>query len=238
MFRSSLVLASSLLAFFVWAPLTIVAHNPPVLDMQGNDLQSGMDYHVMVATLGSGGGGLSLTSQHNTSSPYVMQTRKDSDGKRLRFNPASSSMDGIIRQPLPRSWATAEGMIGENPSGKSVIRESSDLNIRFSSIPSVWKLGEPDELGMRYVMIGGKVGHPGRSTVNNWFKIEKVRYGKHTYKMMYCPSVCGSCKTACGELGISYQNGTRYLTLSSNHDHPLVDNHYPLVVMFMREENH
>ena len=59
--------------------------------------------------------------------------------------------------------------------------------------------------------------------VINWFKIE--RYGNgNGYKMVYCPSVCSSCRVVCGNVGVFYEDGKRWLGLSDE----------PLVVMFKK----
>lgn len=79
------------------------------------------------------------------------------------------------------------------PGHGTIIPESTDLNIQFSDIPKVWKLDEADKSGRRYVSIGGTAGRPGRSTVNNWFQIERL--GPFGYKLIYCPKVCDSSKT-------------------------------------------
>ncbi|KAI3929124.1 hypothetical protein MKW92_045684 [Papaver armeniacum] len=94
---------------------------------------------------------------------------------------------------------------------------SVDVNVVFSTATTcvqstTWRLGEIDDLtGKRYVKTGGVVGNPGLGTVNNWFKIEK--HGGD-YKLVYCPSVCKLCKVVCGDLGVLYEDGSRWLGLS------------------------
>ncbi|KAL5993395.1 hypothetical protein ACLOJK_014319 [Asimina triloba] len=138
------------------------------------------------------------------------------------------AMDGIIRQSILRPWLGGDEIIRR--ASHATIQESTDLNIQFSDVPSVWQMGEPDESGRRYVPIGGEAGHPDSSTLNNWFKIQGagVHGNQHTYIFLVpCPSVCESCKTTCSSLGISTQQGRRWLSTSS----------HPLRVMFSRAED-
>ncbi|KAI3902053.1 hypothetical protein MKW98_013727 [Papaver atlanticum] len=83
---------------------------------------------------------------------------------------------------------------------------SVDMNVVFSTVTTCVHrlLGEIDDLtGKGYVKTGGVVGNPGLVTVNNWFKIEKH----------------GFCKVVCGDFGVLYEDGSRWLGLS---DVPLV----------------
>ncbi|KAK7338420.1 hypothetical protein VNO77_19028 [Canavalia gladiata] len=89
---------------------------------------------------------------------------------------------------------------------KGVIRVSTDLNVihtfptNCSSSVTVWKVGEVDAAtGERFVTTGGVQGNPGPQTIHNWFKIEKFENG---YKLVYCPTVCESCKVVCKDIGI------------------------------------
>ncbi|KAK7392999.1 hypothetical protein VNO78_21449 [Psophocarpus tetragonolobus] len=67
--------------------------------------------------------------------------------------------------------------------------------------------------GQWFVITGGVVGNPGRETIGNWFKIEK--YNDYYYKLVYCPSVCPSCKHQCRNVGMfKDQNGNQRLALS------------------------
>ncbi|XAR64927.1 hypothetical protein NMG60_11008828 [Bertholletia excelsa] len=101
---------------------------------------------------------------------------------------------------------------------KGVIRESTDLNIKFSAASicvqsTVWKLSGYDQsTGQYFVTTGGVEGNPGRATLSNWFKISK--YGDD-YKLVYCPTVCSYCKVICKDVGIYYQNGIRLLALTN-----------------------
>jgi len=104
---------------------------------------------------------------------------------------------------------------------KGVIRISTDLNIMFlpnvtcSHHSTVWKLDKTEVSKGRlvsFVSTGGVKGNPGRETIENWFKIEKYGGG---YKLVYCPSVCPSCKHECENVGMFVdQKGNHRLALS------------------------
>nr|CAD1844343.1 unnamed protein product [Ananas comosus var. bracteatus] len=66
--------------------------------------------------------------------------------------------------------------------------------------------------GQRFVVTGGVLGNPGPDAVNNWFKIEKFR--DISYKIVFCPSVCRSCKVVCGDVGVVGDGGKRFLGLT------------------------
>ncbi|CAL9753383.1 unnamed protein product [Musa acuminata subsp. burmannicoides] len=94
---------------------------------------------------------------------------------------------------------------------------STDLNVWFAAETicvqsTVWRLGDAEATGRRYVVTGGLKGDPGLSTVSNWFKIE--RYGESDYKLVHCPSVCRFCKVVCGDVGVFVEGGKRWLGLS------------------------
>ncbi|KAH9724954.1 Kunitz trypsin inhibitor 5 [Citrus sinensis] len=100
---------------------------------------------------------------------------------------------------------------------KGVVRESTDLNIKFDAATScaqstVWKLDNFDAvLGQWLLTTGGVEGNPGPRTMRNWFKIEKF-FGD--YKLVYCPSVCNFCRGLCRDVGIFINGGVRRLALS------------------------
>lgn len=100
---------------------------------------------------------------------------------------------------------------------KGVVRVSTDLNIQFSAATScpqstVWKLDRFDaSTNQWFVTTGGIVGNPGWQTIRNWFKIEEF---EKDYKLVYCPSVCKSCKHLCKNVGMFVdENGNKRLAL-------------------------
>ncbi|TXG47968.1 hypothetical protein EZV62_027262 [Acer yangbiense] len=79
---------------------------------------------------------------------------------------------------------------------------------------TVWKLDSHDDsLGQWFVTTGGVEGNPGRETISNWFKIEKF---DDDYKLVFCPSVCDTCRVLCRDIGIyiDQATGIRRLALS------------------------
>ncbi|KAF8398660.1 hypothetical protein HHK36_014515 [Tetracentron sinense] len=76
----------------------------------------------------------------------------------------------------------------------------------------------------RYVTIGGKPGNPGSSTVRNWFKIERASRSSPFYRIVYCPSVCESCRVVCGNVGISVsrESEKRWLSVPQQPQFPFV----------------
>lgn len=214
-----LISSISLLVLILKAQSSINAPKQAVLDLDGQKLESGLDYYILAAVGGAAGGGLSLSSRNGTFPVDVVQHRNyRRHGKSVNF---CLPHDKNIR--LPMSQETAIGDQDTLGHHGAIIYESTDLNIQFSDTPAVWKLNKADELGRRFVTIGGIAGHPGQSTVNNWFKIEK--FGVYGYKIVHCPTVCDTCKTVCGDLGITIRNGRRWLALSK---------HHPLRVVFLR----
>lgn len=163
----------------------------PVLDISGNKLEVGFDYHILPVIRGRGGG-LTLSSSRNKTCPLdvVQEQHEVSHGLPLRFSPVE-----------PRKG----------------VMVSTDLNIRFSAAsicvqPTVWKLDRFDERTRQwFVTSGGVEGNPGRETTSNWFKIEKY---DDDYKLVFCPTVCSFCKVLCRDIGIYIVDGKRNLALS------------------------
>ncbi|KAK3406148.1 hypothetical protein EUGRSUZ_K02323 [Eucalyptus grandis] len=77
---------------------------------------------------------------------------------------------------------------------------------------TVWRLGAyNEEVKQYFVESGGVLGSPGRETISNWFKIEKV---DEDYKLVFCPTVCDTCKVICRDVGVYVDGATRRLALS------------------------
>ncbi|KAF5739580.1 tumor-related protein [Tripterygium wilfordii] len=165
----------------------------PVLDINGDKLQTGVEYYILPVVRGRGGG-LTLDSFGNEKCPLdvVQEKQEVSNGLPLTFSPVN------VKQ--------------------GVVRVSTDLNIKFSASTicvqsTVWKLDntERESTGQVFITTGGVKGNPGRETLGNWFKIEK--YG-NDYKLYYCPEVCDICRVICRDVGIYTQNGRHRLALS------------------------
>ncbi|KAH1045660.1 hypothetical protein J1N35_036444 [Gossypium stocksii] len=158
------------------------ATNEPVLDIDGNEVQTGTLYFVVSTIWGAGGGGLDVAMPGNTCPEVVTQRRSGDNGIPVMFS-NSDSNDGIVRL-------------------------SSDINIEFIVPPrpticlttKVWKVSNYDHsAGKWWVITDGVKGNPGPNTLTSWFRIEKV--SGLAYKFKYCPTVCGTCPALCNEIG-------------------------------------
>ncbi|XP_010253746.1 PREDICTED: 21 kDa seed protein-like [Nelumbo nucifera] len=199
------------------------SHQQSVLDTDGNEIQAGQSYYIVSAIRG-GGGGVSLDRREKSHSLVVRQHGSEMNfGTPISFSPASASMEGRI-VTLPKDRATGRMLLRKRiPSSSSkanTILESADVNIRFSGMPVVWQVqesqGSSSSSKRRYVAIGGQPGHPGSSTVKNWFKIERISKSIQAYRIAYCPSVCESCEVVCGNVGILSESDRRWLSVSEN----------------------
>ena len=192
---SFLLLFSLLLIALAFNPLPGAAEAAPdpVLDIEGKQLRSGVDYYILPVIRGRGGG-LTVASVRNKTCPLdVVQDKLEvSHGLPLTFTPVNPKQD--------------------------VIRVSTDHNIKFSAATicaqsTVWKLEYDESTGQRFITTGGVEGNPGRGTLSNWFKIEK--YGDD-YKLVFCPTVCNFCKVICRDVGVYIQKGYRRLALTTD----------------------
>ncbi|XP_022738218.1 21 kDa seed protein-like [Durio zibethinus] len=174
------------------------AANQPVLDIDGDELRTGVEYYVLSAISGAGGGGLALGRASDQKCPeIVVQRRSDLDnGTPVTF---SSSVPN-----------------------DEVVRLSTDTNIEFVPIrdklcltSTVWKVDNFDSsTGKWWVTTDGVKGKPGPNTLTSWFKIEKA--GVIGYRFKYCPSVCESCTTLCSDIGRYGDDGQIRLALGDN----------------------
>ncbi|XP_071708094.1 miraculin-like [Rutidosis leptorrhynchoides] len=184
----------SFLILIVLSTLSSGQVSIPVRDTNGNVLRSGTKYYIVPAKRGAGGGLITARGGGFWCPSEVAQEVSDElDGKPLSFVPANPNKDGIIY-------------------------ESTDLNIKFedphSCAPgSVWKV-VVDNFVTPMVYNQGVLGNPGRETISNWFKIQKF---EDHYKLVYCPSVCKSCKPKCADIGSAITNdrGRRSLVLNN-----------------------
>ncbi|KAK2642914.1 hypothetical protein Ddye_024677 [Dipteronia dyeriana] len=191
-----LILSFFIFAFVTKAPLVVTADASPdpVLDIAGKKLRAGTDYYILPVFRGRGGG-LTLASTGKETCPLdVVQERHEvENGLPVTFSPVNIK--------------------------KGVIRLSTDQNIKFNASTicvqsTVWKLDSYDDsLGQWFVTTGGVEGNPGRETTSNWFKIEKF---DDDYKLVFCPSVCDTCRVLCRDIGIYIDRATgiRRLALS------------------------
>ncbi|KAF5198497.1 Kunitz trypsin inhibitor [Thalictrum thalictroides] len=188
-----------LLSFVFVSAINLVLADPApsaVRDITGKKVQSGIEYYILPVVRGMGGG-LTLGSNLNGSCPLDVVQERDE---------ISSGFPAIFTPTNPK---------------KGVIRVSSDLNIKFSAASicvqsTVWTLSNFDDSTQQFFVTTGAVeGNPGRETVSNWFKILKSAEGDVDYTLLFCPSVCDTCKVICRQIGIFIDhNGVRRLALS------------------------
>ncbi|CAK9138323.1 unnamed protein product [Ilex paraguariensis] len=191
--KTNFLLLSSLAVALLanaWLGAAVAAPNP-VLDITGKKLQTDVEYYILPVFRGRGGG-LTLASTGNKTCPLdVVQDRLEvNNGLPLTFSPVNLT--------------------------KGVVRESTDLNIKFSAATicvqsTVWKLDYDESLRQYFVTSGGVEGNPGRETISNWFKIEKY---EDDYKLVFCPTVCDYCRVICRYIGIYNQKGVGRLAPS------------------------
>ncbi|KAJ3680320.1 hypothetical protein LUZ60_016598 [Juncus effusus] len=177
----------------------------PVYDTDGHPLIPKQQYYILPVIRGRGGG-LTVTEHHKSCPLYVAQEKME----------VNRGLPLLFRSVNPKDTA---------------IRLETDLNIEFAAVTicvqsTVWRLGDVEgDKGTRFVITGGVSGSPGLETVSNWFKIEKL--GKNEYKIVFCPSVCKTCKVVCGDVGVVSEGGNRFLGLSD----------VPFPVMFKRKDD-
>ncbi|CAL9161879.1 unnamed protein product [Musa hybrid cultivar] len=195
-----------LLPIFLYALSAEATIFASVRDTDRRSLRPGHEYYVLPLIRGHGGG-LSLATRSNDTCPLAVaqESSEVSDGLPLTFSPVT-------------------------PKDKYV-KMSTDLNVWFAAETicvqsTVWRLGDAEATGRRYVVTGGLKGDPGLATVSNWFKIE--RYGESDYKLVHCPSVCRFCKVVCGDVGVFVEDGKRWLGLSDEPFPVMFKNAHPV----------
>nr|KAJ0222185.1 hypothetical protein LSAT_V11C200091440 [Lactuca sativa] len=194
-----------LFIFIVFSTLSLSSAQSlvPVRDTDGNIIRSGTGYYILPTTRGLGGGiKLVPTTINETCPSDVVQENNDlQNGLPLTFIPVKANKDGNIF-------------------------ESIDLNIRFSGSTAcirsaIWRIDQGVN-GQREISSHGSLGNPGPQTISNWFKIEKHEDG---YKLVFCPTVCNTCRPACGDIGHTIAKTGRL---------SLVINNTPLKVNFKK----
>ncbi|KAL8241169.1 hypothetical protein R6Q59_014524 [Mikania micrantha] len=183
----------SFFTFIIISTFTLSSGQSPILDTNHHPLVTCRSYYIVPATSGRGGGvTLSPTTLNQTCPLDVAQENNEQ------------------RNGLPLNFLLAY------PNRAGVIRDSVDLNIKFSSAttcdkPAVWRIEEVN--GQRVVSSRGVLGNPGSKTISSWFKIEKY---ENDHKIVFCPTVCDTCRPDCGDIGTTIaKNGRRSLLLSN-----------------------
>ncbi|XP_058773578.1 kunitz type trypsin inhibitor 106-like [Vicia villosa] len=177
---------SLLLWLFMAAPILAQSENEQVLDTKGNPLVSGKEYYIKPAITDSGGR-FTLISR-NTSCPlYVGQENTDL-GKGLP----------VIFTPFAKE--------------DKVIKIERDFKVKFSASSicvqsTEWKVSGDSINGRRLIITG--------TDRYNYFRIAKTQFGG-IYNIEFCPSVCSTCRFACGTLGGLRENGKILQALDGN----------------------
>ncbi|XWS60890.1 hypothetical protein CRYUN_Cryun07bG0076800 [Craigia yunnanensis] len=174
------------------------AANKPVLDIDGDELRAGVEYYVVSAIWGAGGGGLALGRTADQKCPEIVVQR-------------GSDMDNGT--PV---------ILSNLNTNDNVVRRNTDINIEFvprrdklCRTSTVWKVDNYDfSTGKWWLTTDGVKGNPGPNTLTSWFKIEKA--GEIGYKFTFCPSVCESCTTLCSDIGRYGDDGQIRLALADS----------------------
>ncbi|CAI0544527.1 unnamed protein product [Linum tenue] len=181
-------------------PVSFAASPVAVTDVDGTPLRSGLNYFILPSVSGNGGGvALDRTKTKKCPLSVFQDDYELSKGLSVVFLPVNTK---------------------------------PDLNIEFTAETAcdeatVWKVESyDDDVKQWFIGTGGIEGKPGPRTVENWFKIAK--FGGN-YKIVYCPSVCKSCKVTCKDVGIyEDEDGKKRLALSDD----------PMIVKFMKAPSH
>ena len=200
--KSSLLLFALLFALCT-QPLLGEADSSPeqVVDTAGKKVRAGVDYYIrpvptsptiicrrLPCVIGSG---------------FALKARSANETCPLDVVVEGGSGQAVTFTPV-------------NPK-KGVIRVSTDLNIKTDvktncTESTVWRVEYDDSTGQRLVTTGGVIGNPGKDTLSNWFKIEKY---ENDYKLVFCPTVCNTCKPFCGDVGVFLDsNGNQRVALT------------------------
>ncbi|XP_073280633.1 miraculin-like [Primulina huaijiensis] len=165
----------------------------PVLDLDGNKLQTGTSYYFIPSFRPGGGVTIYPTADKNCT------------------NGVAQLVFGV---GLPVTFAYGE-------TDPDVVRVSTNLTISFSPgilySPAVWKVDEYDPAGEKNLITSGEIDS-NEASINRWFQIRKDLFPGY-YKFVFCPKFCESCTQICTDVGISiYDEIRRFVvegTLSS-----------------------
>ncbi|CAN1178781.1 Kunitz trypsin inhibitor 5 [Linum perenne] len=192
-----MVVISSFMIIVVLASFAKAASPAPVTDVDGTPLRSGLKYFILPAVSGNGGGvALDRTKTKKCPLSVFQDDYELSKGLSVVFLPVNAKQGYTVQT-------------------------ATDLN---SDEATVWKVESFDhDVKQWFIGTGGIEGKPGPRTVDNWFKIAK--YGGN-YKLVYCPSVCKSCKVQCKDVGVyEDEDGKKRLALTDDE---------PSIVKFMK----
>ncbi|KAJ8445465.1 hypothetical protein Cgig2_031278 [Carnegiea gigantea] len=158
-------------------PTTATTTATPVLDTEGNPLEAGQPYQILLEVTHGGNPGLSLRPRPKGRNcpKYVLQT------------------------PIPTEESIPVKFIPSNQTQKHVL-VSSNVNGNECTSKPAWKMTSDTNTGR--IMVSTDEGTKGNSGVTNEFKIEKDVEGER-YKIVYCPSFAPSREIpVCGDLSL------------------------------------
>ncbi|KAK1309918.1 hypothetical protein QJS10_CPA08g01846 [Acorus calamus] len=161
------------------------AANDPVLDQSGHKLRRGVEYYILPAITDVGGG--VTTYLRNGTCPFevALDVSGVSDGRALTISPADSKKDTV--RLLTDAYFQFTG---------ATICITSDK----------WTLVDETSTGGRRIITAGGEGSP--------FKIDKMGSFDDVYKLVFCPTVCDTCRPICQDVGVVFEEGKRWLVLS------------------------
>ncbi|KDP27281.1 hypothetical protein JCGZ_21012 [Jatropha curcas] len=158
---------------------------PPVLDTDGQPVQTGVEYYVESGIFDVAGG-LTLIRRNDSCPLYVGQEPftppNVSRGFPVKFKPYNDS--------------------------ETIIREGRDLTVTFQAFTTciqstAWRIGEVNPAGRRFIVTGGEA---------DYFRI---RNNGGDYSFEWCPAEsCPTCeRPRCGAAGIFTENDQKFLIL-------------------------
>ncbi|KAK1404232.1 hypothetical protein POM88_003837 [Heracleum sosnowskyi] len=187
------------LSVLLFAFCVAAADLDPVFDITNDKLLTGVDYFLIPTLGGSKGGGITLASIRNKTCPLDVAQDESlyEEGLWMKIHPVN---------------------IKKGVSGR-VVRESTDVTIRFSSTKTcgkstIWKVDKYDKLRKRYfVTVGGVEGDD--KNQRGWFRIVKQRFD---YKIIYCSEEhcisSGPCNVICKNVGAYNEHGRTLVALT------------------------
>ncbi|KAK1273750.1 hypothetical protein QJS04_geneDACA007810 [Acorus gramineus] len=143
------------------------------------------EYYILPAITDVGGG--VTTYLRNGTCPFevALDVSDVSDGRALTISPADAKKD--------------------------TVRLLTDAYFQFTG-PTIcitsdkWTLVDETATGGRRIITAGGEGSP--------FKIDKMGSFDDVYKLVFCPTVCDTCRPICQDVGVVSEEGKRWLVLS------------------------
>ncbi|KAF5176423.1 Kunitz trypsin inhibitor [Thalictrum thalictroides] len=177
-----------LLLLVIANPIATTAQ-PAVLDITGQALEPGVQYHILPS--GSSGGGATLVNPNASCPLYIgLENRAPATGLPVIIVPFVSD--------------------------ELIIRESSDFTLYFAASSACddqrtdWQLDTESDP----TMSGRMLIRTGQENASSYFFYFRILRDGNAYKLHYCPTdVCTDCIFRCGDIGVSVENGKRLLAL-------------------------